>query len=127
MTSSGWSLWVHFEGQAKTMMLFRNAASRNVSNSYELWPSRRRRTGTLATLWSLANGIKVSMNHAVPILLSVQPLGDVAIAVILLDRLGNEGMGLLERTKEGGTCYVPFTAKLCFHPKTSFHISSIHM
>jgi len=43
------------------------------------------------------------MNHAVPILLSVQPLGDVAIAAILLDRLGNEGMGPLKRTKEGGT------------------------
>ncbi len=59
--------------------------------------------GTSATLWSLANSINVSVNQAVPILLSVQPLGDVAIAAILLDRSGNEGKGLLERMKEGGT------------------------
>jgi len=103
MTSSGWSLWVHFEGKAKTMMLFQNAASQNMSTSYELWPSRRRRTGALATLWLLANGMNVSVNHAMPILLLVQPLGDVVIAVILPDRSGNEGMGPLERMKEGGT------------------------
>ena len=56
-----------------------------------------------ATLWLLANRIKVSMNHTVPILLSVQSLGDVVIAMILPDRSGNEGMGPLERMKEGGT------------------------
>jgi len=43
------------------------------------------------------------MNHAVPISLLVQLLGDVTIAAILLDRSGKEGMGLLERTNEGGT------------------------
>jgi len=35
--------------------------------------------------------------------LSVQPLGDVVIAEIVLDRVGNEGTHLLERTNEGGT------------------------
>ena len=59
--------------------------------------------GASATLWSLENGINISINQAVPILLSVQPLGDVAITTILPDRLGNKGKGLLERTKEGGT------------------------
>jgi hypothetical protein len=43
------------------------------------------------------------MNQAVPISLSVQPLGDVAIAKIVLDRVGNEGTHPLERTNEGGT------------------------
>jgi hypothetical protein len=51
----------------------------------------------------LANGINISINHAMPISLLVQPLGDVAITEILKDGLGKEGMGLLERTKEGGT------------------------
>ena len=46
--------------------------------------------------------MNVSMNHAVPISLSVQPLEDVAIAEILPDRPGNEGMPPLERTNEGG-------------------------
>ncbi len=59
--------------------------------------------GASITLWLLANGMNVSMNHMVPISLSVQPLGDVAIAAILLDRLGKEGVGPLERMKEGGT------------------------
>jgi len=59
--------------------------------------------GMSAMLWLLANRMKVSMNHAMLILLLVQLLGDVAIAMILPDRLGNEGMGLLKRTKEGGT------------------------
>ncbi len=45
----------------------------------------------------------VSVNHAVLILLLVQPLGNVVIAVILLDRSGKEGVGPLERMKEGGT------------------------
>jgi len=85
------------------MMLFRNMASQNVSDSCELSPLRRRRTSASATLWSLANGMNVSVNYAVPISLSVQPLGDVAIAAISPDRSGNEGMGLLERMKEGGT------------------------
>jgi len=85
------------------MMWCWNAASRNMSDSCELWPSRRRTTGALAALWLLANGMNVSVNHAVPISLSVQPLGDIAIAVILPEMLGNEGVGLLERTKEGGT------------------------
>jgi hypothetical protein len=102
-TLSGWSLWVHFKGKVKTMMLFQNVASWNVSDSCELWLLRRRRMGALATLWSLANGMNVSMNHAVLISLSVQPLGDVVIAAISPDRSGNEGMGPLERTKEGGT------------------------
>ena len=43
------------------------------------------------TLWLLANGTKDSMNQAMPISLSVQPLGDVVIAEIVLDRVGNEG------------------------------------
>jgi len=103
MTSSGWSLWVHFEGNAITIMLCWNAASQNASDSCELWPSRRRKTGTSVTLWLLANGMNVSKNHTVPISLSVQPLGEVVIAAILLDRLGKEGMGLLERMNEGGT------------------------
>ncbi len=59
--------------------------------------------GASVTLWLLENGINVSMNHAVPISLSVQPLGDVVITAISLDRLGKEGMGPLERTNEGGT------------------------
>jgi hypothetical protein len=54
-------------------------------------------------LWLLANGMKDSMNQAVPISLSIQPLGDVAIAEIVPDRVGNEGTHLLERTNEGGT------------------------
>jgi len=103
MASSGWSLWVHLDGNVMMMMLFWNTASRNVSDLCELCPSRRSTTGASVTLWSLANGINISMNHAVPILLSVQPLGDIAIAAILKDGLGKEGMGLLERTKEGGT------------------------
>src|SRR6266853_891919 len=104
MTSSGWSLWVHLDGNAMMMMmLFWNAASQNASDSCELCLSRRSTTGASVTLWSLANGINVSMNHAVPISLSVQLLGDVAIAAILKDGLGKEGMGPLERTKEGGT------------------------
>jgi hypothetical protein len=37
-------------------------------------------------------------------------------------RVGGTGVRL-----GGWGYYVPFTAKLCFHPKTSFHISSIHM
>jgi hypothetical protein len=59
--------------------------------------------GVSLTLWPLANGMNVSVNHAMPISLSVQPLGDIAIAEILLDRPGNEGTHLLERTNEGGT------------------------
>ena len=55
------------------------------------------------TLWLLANGMKDLMNQAVPILLSVQPLGDVAIAEIVPDRVGNEGTHMLERTNKGGT------------------------
>ena len=55
------------------------------------------------TLWLLANGMKDSMNQAVLISLSVQPLGDVAIAEIMPDRVGNEGTHPLERTNEGGT------------------------
>jgi len=47
--------------------------------------------------------MNISINHAMLISLLVQPLGDVTIAAISLDRSGNEGMGLLERTKEGGT------------------------
>src|SRR5216683_2005935 len=101
-TSSGWSLWVHFEGKATTMMWCWNTASRNMSDSCELWLSRRRTTGASATLWLLANGMNVSMNHAMLISLSVQPLGDVAIAAILPDTSGNEGVGPLKRTKEGG-------------------------
>ena len=103
MTSRGWSLWVCFEGKVMTIMWCWNVASRNMSNSCELWLSRRRTMGMSATLWLLANGMKVSMNHAVPISLLVQLLGDVAIAAILPERSGNEGMGPLERTKEGGT------------------------
>src|SRR6266853_4773006 len=102
-TSRGWSLWVHLEGKATTMIWCWNAASRNISDLCELWPSRRRTTGASVTLWLLANGMNVSVNHAVPISLSVQPLGDVAIAAILPDRWGNERVGPLERTKEGGT------------------------
>src|SRR6266851_7076570 len=86
-----------------TMMLFRNVASRNASDSWELWPSSRRRMGAVFTLWLLANGMKVSMNQAVLISLSVQPLGDIAIAEIVLDRVGNEGTHPLERTNKGGT------------------------
>ena len=59
--------------------------------------------GTSVTLWLLANGMNISKNHAMPILLSVQPLGEVMITAILLDRLGKEGMGPLERMNEGGT------------------------
>ena len=59
--------------------------------------------GAVFTLWLLANGMKDSMNQAVPILLSVQPLGDVAIAEIVLDRVRNEGTHLLKRTNKGGT------------------------
>jgi len=59
--------------------------------------------GASVTLWLLENGINVSINHAVPISLSVQPLGDVTITAISLDRLGKEGMGPLERMNEGGT------------------------
>jgi len=59
--------------------------------------------GAVFTLWLLANGMKVSMNQAVPISLSVQPLGDVAIAEIVPDRVGNEGTHPLERTNKGGT------------------------
>jgi hypothetical protein len=59
--------------------------------------------GASVTLWLLANGMNISKNHTVLILLSVQPLGEVTIAVILLDRSGKEGMGPLERTNEGGT------------------------
>ena len=55
------------------------------------------------TLWLLANGMKVLMNQAVPILLSIQPLGDIAIAEIMPDRVGNEGTHLLKRMNEGGT------------------------
>jgi hypothetical protein len=55
------------------------------------------------TLWLLANGMKVSMNQAMLILLSIQLLGDVAIAEIVPDRVGNEGTHLLERMNEGGT------------------------
>src|SRR6266853_5811523 len=54
-----------------TMMLFQNVASRNASDSWELWPSSRRRMGAVFTLWLLANGMKVSMNQAMPISLSV--------------------------------------------------------
>jgi len=102
-TSSGWSLWVHFEGNAMMMMLCWNVALWNASNSCELWPSRRRTMGTSVTLWLLENGINVSMNHTVLISLLVQPLRDVMIAVISLDRSGKEGMGPLERTNEEGT------------------------
>ena len=59
--------------------------------------------GAVFTLWLLANGMKDSMNQAVPILLSVQPLGDIAIAEIMPDRVGNEGTHPLERMNEGGT------------------------
>jgi hypothetical protein len=58
---------------------------------------------TSVTLWLLPNGINVFKNHAVPILLLVQPLGEVTIAMISLDRLRKERMGLLERTNEGET------------------------
>src|SRR5216683_3261143 len=101
-TSSGWSLWVHFEGKVTMMMWFWNMASQNMSDSCELWLSRRRTTGASATLWLLANGMNVSMNHAMLISLSVQLLGDIVITAILPDTSGNEGVGLLERTKEGG-------------------------
>jgi len=47
--------------------------------------------------------MNISINQAVPISLSVQPLGDVTIATILPDRSGKEGRGPLERTKERGT------------------------
>jgi hypothetical protein len=47
--------------------------------------------------------MNISKNHAVLILLLVQLLGEVTITAISLDRLGKEGMGLLERTNEGGT------------------------
>ena len=55
------------------------------------------------TLWLLANGMKVSMNQAMLISLSIQPLGDVAIAEIMSDRVGNEGTYPLEKMNEGGT------------------------
>jgi hypothetical protein len=102
MTSSGWSLWVHFEGNMTMTMLCSNAALQKASDSCKLWPSRSRRIGASITLWLLANRMNVSMNHMVPISLSVQPLGDVVIALILLNRSGKEGVGPLERTKEGG-------------------------
>jgi len=85
------------------MMLFWNAASQNAFDSWELWPSSRRRMGAVFTLWLLANGMKVLMNQAVLISLSIQPLGDVAIAEIVPDRVGNEGTHPLKRTNEGGT------------------------
>jgi hypothetical protein len=47
--------------------------------------------------------MNISKNHAVPISLLVQLLGEVAITAILLDRLGKEGMGPLERMNKGGT------------------------
>src|SRR5216683_3269470 len=103
MTLSGWSLWVHLDGNVIMMMSFWNMASWNASDLCELCLSRRSTIGASVTLWSLANSINVSMNHAVPILLLVQPLGDVTIATILKDGSGKEGMGPLERTKEGGT------------------------
>ena len=55
------------------------------------------------TLWLLANGMKVLMNQAVLILLSIQPLGDVAITEIMPDRVGNEGTYPLEKMNKGGT------------------------
>jgi hypothetical protein len=59
--------------------------------------------GVAFTLWLLANGMKVSMNQAMLISLSIQLLVDVVIAEIVPDRVGNEGTHPLERTNEGGT------------------------
>jgi hypothetical protein len=47
--------------------------------------------------------MNIFKNHTVLISLLVQLLGEVTITAISLDRLGKEGMGLLERTNEGGT------------------------
>jgi hypothetical protein len=66
-------------------------ALQKASDLCKLWPSRSRRMGTSITLWLLANRMNISVNYMVPILLLVQPLGDITIAVILLERSEKEG------------------------------------
>ena len=86
-----------------TILLFWNMASQNASDLCEFCLSRRSTIDASVTLWSLANGINVFMNHAIPISLLVQLLWNVTITMILKNGLGKEGMGLLKRIKKGET------------------------
>ena len=49
--------------------------------------------GLLFSLWDMANGMNVCLNHSRPSLLSVHPLGDVAMPPIGAVRSESAGVG----------------------------------